>query len=53
MIVAVILEQGAVNLVGAALSLDIDGRAPGEALLRVKAVCDDVDFLDGFQARDV
>ena len=52
-LVVVVLEKGAVKLVGAALELNIDCGAAGEPLLGVKAAGHDVDGLNRFERRNV
>ena len=53
MVVGVVLEKRAVNLVSAAAGLDVDRGAARKSLLGVKTVRDDIDFLDRFQRRYV
>ena len=49
MVIRVELEGGAVQVVGAALNLDVDRGSASQALLRIEAVGNDIDGFDGFQ----
>jgi hypothetical protein len=49
----VIFEGGPVQIVGAALNLDINCSAGCETLLCIKAIGDNVNRLNRFQCRDV
>ena len=53
MLVREIFEPRSVNGIRSAARLHVDGRPAGEPLLRVKAVGDDVDFLNRLEGRDV